>query len=54
MAQSAVAVRQGSERILVVDDEPPIRNLIETRLRLHGYNVVVAGDGEEAVACFRS
>jgi len=35
MAQSAVAVRQGSERILVVDDEPPIRNLIETRLRLH-------------------
>ena len=53
MAQSAVAVRQGCERILVVDDEPPIRNLIETRLRLHGYNVVVAGDGEEAVACFR-
>lgn len=53
MAQSAVTVRQGSERILVVDDEPPIRNLIETRLRLHGYRVAVAGDGEEAVACFR-
>ncbi len=54
MAQSAAVERQGGERILVVDDEPPIRALIETRLRLHGYSVAVAGDGEEAVASFRS
>lgn len=39
-----------SRRILVVDDEPRVREMIEFRLRLFGYDVVQAGDGREALA----
>jgi putative two-component system response regulator len=37
------------ERILLVDDQPSSRESIETRLREHGYEVVVAGSGDEAL-----
>jgi two-component system KDP operon response regulator KdpE len=40
---SAVAVR-----ILVVDDEPPIRRLLRTGLSSQGYDVLEAGTGREA------
>ena len=53
MVQCAVAEPHGGERILVVDDEPRIRSLIETRLQLCGYRVALAGDGEEAVESFQ-
>lgn len=36
-------------RILVVDDEPPIRRALRTSLEAHGYEVRTAGTGEEAV-----
>lgn len=36
MVQCEVAEPHGSERILVVDDEPRNRSLIETRLQLRG------------------
>jgi cyclic di-GMP phosphodiesterase len=37
------------DRILVVDDQPSARESIETHLRQQGYEVVVAGSGEEAL-----
>jgi len=36
-------------RILVVDDEPQIRRALRTSLEAHGYAVVTAGNGEEAL-----
>ena len=36
-------------RILVVDDEPSVREAIERALRLEGYDVHLAGDGEQAL-----
>ncbi|HMO24229.1 MAG TPA: DNA-binding response regulator, partial [Candidatus Melainabacteria bacterium] len=33
------------EKVLVVDDEASIRRILETRLKLAGYNVVTAADG---------
>ena len=36
-------------RILVVEDEPAARDALERALRLHGYTVSLAGDGEEGL-----
>jgi two-component system response regulator MprA len=36
-------------RILVIDDEPAVRDALERALRLHGYAVSLAGDGEEGL-----
>ena len=38
-------------RILVVDDEPMILDLLVTRLELAGYQIVTARDGHEALKC---
>lgn len=35
-------------RVLVVDDDPPVREAISKVLQASGYEVVTAGDGEEA------
>ena len=40
-------------RILVVDDEPAQRELVAGFLRKHGFEVAVAGDGDEGLARFR-
>ena len=37
-------------RILVVDDEPAVRNALDRALRLDRYDVQLAGDGAEALA----
>ena len=37
--------------ILVVDDDPEIRELLADFLRKHGYEVAVAADGEALFAC---
>jgi len=37
-------------KILVVDDEARVREMIEFRLRLFGYEVLLAADGREALA----
>lgn len=37
-------------RVLVVDDERPIRRFLTTSLRVHGYAVFEAADGPEALA----
>lgn len=39
--------------LLLVDDEPAIRGLIATALRHQGYEVVEAGDGEDALTAAR-
>ncbi len=43
----------GSGVVLVVDDEEPVRSLAARVLSSAGYQVVIAGDGEEALAAFR-
>lgn len=44
---------QDRERILVVDDEASIRRILETRLKMVGYDVYTAADGEEAVESYQ-
>ena len=45
-------VSGGHENILVVDDEAAVRTLILMVLRRYGYQLLAAGDGEEAVQMF--
>lgn len=40
---------QGSERILLVEDDPGVRGFASTSLRRLGYEVVAAADGHEAL-----
>ena len=37
-------------RVLIVDDDPDIREIVSLVLRIHGYDVVEAKDGSEALA----
>jgi two-component system OmpR family response regulator/two-component system alkaline phosphatase synthesis response regulator PhoP len=41
-------------RVLVVEDEPAIRELISLHLKLEGYGVVPSGDGAEALRLARA
>ena len=38
-----------AKRVLIVDDDRNLRKIIQTNLEVAGYNVVVAGDGVEAM-----
>jgi len=49
----AGTIFQGSETLLLVDDENVIINVVEKSLQLSGYKVLVARGGEEAVAIYR-
>ena len=42
------------EKILIVDDEKEIRDLVEIYLKGEGYKTVKAGDGEEALYALRN
>ena len=46
-------MRAGSPKILVVDDELEIRDMLELNLRLRGFTVMTAADGVEALALVR-
>jgi len=48
----APTMREGSERILVMDDEEGIRNLLHAVLSQLGYEIVAARDGAEAIALY--
>jgi two-component system, NtrC family, response regulator len=48
-ASSSTTTRPGSERILVVDDEPNARAALRTILLDEGYDIAEASDGEEAI-----
>lgn len=39
----------GRKRILIVDDDPVIIELLQVNLEMEGYDVMSAGDGREAV-----
>ena len=41
-------------RILIADDEANIRRILETRLRMAGFEVAAAVDGNQALELFRS
>jgi len=40
------------ELILVVDDEPPVRDTVISFLETHGYQVISANDGKEAIVTY--
>jgi CheY-like chemotaxis protein len=40
-------------KILVIDDEEGIRNLLDTLLRLKGYDVVLVASGRKGLELFR-
>jgi PAS domain S-box-containing protein len=48
-----LGLRRGAETILVVDDEPTVRQLARDVLNRYGYRVLTAGGGEEAIDAFR-
>lgn len=41
-------------RMIVIDDEPDLRNLLRLILESHGHQVEEAGDGREALSILRS
>lgn len=41
-------------KVLVVEDEQSIREVVSAYLKQAGFNVVEASDGEEALACFKA
>lgn len=51
-APAMQAPRGQGELILVVDDEEIIREVVQKTLCAHGYRVITAGDGTEAIAQF--
>ena len=46
------SVRGNGELVLIVDDEAQIRDITAAILSRHGYRVLIAGDGSEAVSIF--
>jgi two-component system cell cycle sensor histidine kinase/response regulator CckA len=44
--------RGGAELILFVEDEPGVRTVIQTVLEQHGYRLLVAANGREALECW--
>jgi OmpR family response regulator RpaB len=46
-------VENYKEKVLVVDDEPSIRRILEARLSMIGYHVITAVNGEEALLIFK-
>ncbi|GIW72466.1 MAG: hypothetical protein KatS3mg102_2008 [Planctomycetota bacterium] len=52
-ASPAPAPRAGAETVLVVEDEPSVRATVSAILQRHGYRVLAAGSGPEALALWR-
>jgi two-component system NtrC family sensor kinase len=45
---------KGTETVLVAEDEPGVRSMIELILVKHGYRVILAEDGQDAVEKFQA
>jgi CheY-like chemotaxis protein len=41
---------RGTETILLVEDEDPVRRVVETMLKRHGYQVLASASSKEAIA----
>jgi CheY-like chemotaxis protein len=52
--ESVVETARDTSRVLVVDDEPCIRDALSAALSTEGYAVRTAGEGGEALASFDS
>jgi CheY-like chemotaxis protein len=48
------ACTTGSETILLAEDEPSLREMVQEVLSLHGYRVVTAGSGPEALEAWQT
>ena len=53
LADAAPQAPGGSERVLLVEDEPLVRQFVEAQLATLGYRVVSASNGEEALKALR-
>jgi two-component system NtrC family sensor kinase len=53
VAMSPMRVK-GTETVLVAEDEPGVRSMIELILVKHGYRVILAEDGQDAVEKFQA
>lgn len=53
-APAAKLASGGGGRVLVMDDEPAVREVIESLLRGHGYEVECSADGEAAIERLRA
>lgn len=51
--EPAPAVPRGSETILIVEDEPPLRELLRCTLEFHGYKVLEAESGRAALVLWQ-
>ncbi len=49
MAAAQPDIDKQATRILIADDEPPVREMLKTLLHHQGYQVIEAQDGEEAL-----
>ena len=49
-----ILARGSGQTILVVDDEPAVRSLLQKTLERFGYRVLCAGDGSEALAVYEA
>ena len=49
MAQSSVPPQPKQPRVLVAEDDPALRRLLELRLKMDGFDVFTAEDGQEAL-----
>jgi len=46
--------RGGRETVLVVEDDPMVRNLVDSVLKSYGYRVLLAENGEDAIGIFEA
>jgi CheY-like chemotaxis protein len=53
-ARARAKPRGGHETILIAEDDPAVRSLMSAVLERHGYRVLQAATGEEAVALWRT
>src|SRR6185312_4743331 len=53
VAAKAELPRGNGETVLVIDDEPAVREVVRSLLKIYGYAPLVAEDGASGIALFR-